>query len=438
MLDELLSQYNDLKEVYELTINHTKWRKLECINLIASENVMSPLAMLLYLNDMMHRYAEGKPFKRYYQGLKYVDELEVKTQKIIGELLETPYIELRPISGTIANATVFRAFAKPGDKAVVAPVQGGAHVSHTRYGTLGALGIEQIDMPFDIEEWNVDVDGARKIIEETKPKFVTLGFSLYLFPNPTKEIAEIAHSVGAKVIHDVAHVLGLIIGKQWENPLKEGADLITSSTHKTFPGPQGGLIATRIEEDYKKVGKVVFPMFVSNHHLHRLAAIAVTGIEMKIWGKEYASQIVKNAKALAEALAEKGFKVVAENKGYTRSHQVVLDVRNLGGGAKVASTLEEANIIVNKNLLPWDKPEDIKNPSGIRIGVQEVTRWGMKEDDMREIAEFMKMAIIDKRDPREVRSKVIEFRKNFLEVHYGFKISREDEISLLTIMLHGG
>jgi len=436
LLDELLSKYEDLKKVYELATQHTTWRKKYCINLIASENVMSPLAMLLYMNDMMHRYAEGKPFKRYYQGLKYVDELEVTTQKIMGELLETEYVELRPISGTIANATVFRAFANPGDKAVVAPVQGGAHVSHTRYGTLGALGLEQIDMPFNVEEWNIDIDGARKVIEETKPKIVTLGFSLYLFPNPTKEIAEIAHSVGAKVVHDVAHVLGLITGKVWENPLKQGADIITSSTHKTFPGPQGGLIATVTKEDYKKIGKVVFPMFVSNHHLHRLAATAVTGIEMKIWGEEYARQIVRNAKALAEALAEAGFKVVAENKGFTESHQVVVDVREQGGGAKIAVMLEEANIILNKNLLPWDKPEDIKNPSGLRIGVQEVTRWGMKEDDMKQIAEFIKMVVIDKRDPSEVREKVIEFRKNFLEVHYGFKITGDDEVKLLKIMLH--
>ena len=437
MLDELLSKHEVLKKVYELTTQHTMWRKRYCINMIASENVMSPLAMLLYMNDMMHRYAEGKPFKRYYQGLKYVDELEVTTQKIMGELLDTEYVDMRPISGTIANATVYRAFANIGDKAVVVPVQAGSHVSHTRYGTLGALGLEQVDMPFNLEEWNIDVDGAVKLIEEVKPKLVILGGSLYIFPHPVKEIAETAHSVGAKLMYDAAHVLGLIVGKAWENPLKQGADVLTSSTHKTFPGPQGGLIATVSKDDYKAVGKVVFPMFVSNHHLHRLAATAVTGLEMKIWGEKYAKQIIRNAKALAEALAELGFKVIGENKGYTESHQVIVDVKEYGGGAKAAVALEEANIILNKNLLPWDKPEDIKNPSGLRIGVQEVTRWGMKEDEMRQIAEFMKMVIIDGRDPKEVREKVIEFRKNYMEVQYGFKISSEDEVKLLKIMLHG-
>lgn len=435
-LDAVLELYPDLREVYDLAVRHTVWRKRECINMIASENVMSPLAMLIYLNDAMHRYAEGKPYKRFYQGLIYVDPLEVKVQRLVGELLDTEYVDLRAISGTTANASVFRAFTKPGDKATVAPVQAGAHVSHTRFGTLGALGIEQIELPVDLENWNIDVDKARRLIEEIKPKIVTLGGSLYLFPHPTKEIAEIAHTVGAKVMHDVAHVLGLIVGGAWENPLKQGADVITSSTHKTFPGPQGGLIATAKEEDYKEIGKVVFPMFVSNHHLHRLAATGVTAVEMKIWGRDYARQIVRNAKALAEALASEGFKVALEHLGYTSSHQVVLDVAQLGRGTKCATLLEQANIIVNKNMLPYDKPEDVKDPSGLRLGTQELTRWGMKENEMKEIAKMIRMVLIDKKDPSEVRKKVMEFRKEFMEIHYGFKITREDEIRLLKLMLH--
>ena len=427
---------SELAHVLNLVVEHNIWRKRRCINLIASENVMSPLAMLFYMNDMMHRYAEGKPFKRFYQGLKFVDEVEVATMKIIGDLLETEYVDLRPISGTTANASAFRTFTKPGDKAVVVPVQAGAHVSHTRYGTLGALGIEQIEMPFDLDEWNIDIDGARKVIEDVKPKIVILGGSLYIFPHPTKEIAEIAHSVGAKLIYDAAHVLGLIMGKVWSNPLKDGADVLTSSTHKTFPGPQGGLIAASTKDDIKAIGKVVFPMFVSNHHLHRLAATAVTGVEMKLYGEKYARQIIKNARTLAEALVENGFKVVAENKGYTMSHQVVVDVKELGGGAKAAKLLEEANIILNKNMLPWDRPEDIKNPSGLRIGVQEVTRWGMKEDDMKVIAEFMKKVIIDGKDPKEIGKEVIEFRKNYLEIHYALKIKGDEENELLKLMLH--
>jgi len=186
-LDALIQLYPDLKEVVELTIQHTLWRKKHCINLIASENVMSPLAMLMYMNDAMHRYAEGKPYKRFYQGLKYIDPLEVKVQKLMGELLETEYVDPRPISGTTANASVFRTFTKPGDKALVAPVQAGAHVSHTRYGTLGALGIEQIELPVDLENWNIDVDKARKMIEEISLRSSLLeDHSIYSHIQPRK------------------------------------------------------------------------------------------------------------------------------------------------------------------------------------------------------------------------------------------------------------
>ncbi|MEM4427654.1 MAG: serine hydroxymethyltransferase, partial [Zestosphaera sp.] len=423
----------ELIRVVELTRAHNRWRRLETINLIPSENVMSPLAEAAYMTDMMHRYAEGKPKKRYYQGLTYVDEVELLVMDLMSRLFKVKYVEPRPISGTIANATVFRVLGKPGDKALIAPVQAGAHVSHTRFGTLGALGIEHVEMPFDQEKWNVDVDKAVKMIESVKPAFVTLGGSVYMFPHPTREIAQAAHSVGVKLVHDVAHVLGLIAGGVWSNPIHEGADIITSSTHKTFPGPQGGVIMTDDEELYKEISKVVFPWFLSNHHLHRLPATAVTAVEMMVFGEEYAKQIVKNAVAFAEACVEEGFKVPTEHLGFTKSHMFVIDVRSLGGGAKSATLLEQANIIVNKNLLPWDPPEAVKDPSGIRLGTPEMTRLGMKEGDFKEVAKFMREVLIDGRPPEEVRKKVIEFRKNFVEVKYGFSVPRELEEKLSKI-----
>jgi len=300
-------------------------------------------------------HAPRKPFKRYYQGTKYIDPLEAETAEFIGGLLGGALVDLRPVSGTIANAATFRVLAAPGDRAAIAPVQAGAHVSHTKFGTLGALGIEQVDLPYDEESMNVDVDGARRVIEEVKPKFVVLGGSVYLFPHPVEEISEAAHSVGARVMYDAAHVFGLIVGGAWPNPLDRGADVMTASTHKTFPGPQGGLVATRNKQLYKAISKNIFPWFVSNHHLHRIPATAVTAVEMALYGREYAARVVENARALAEALAARGFKVLGEHLGYTRSHQVLVDVRGQGGGAKAARLLEDANIIVNKNLLPWGR-----------------------------------------------------------------------------------
>jgi glycine hydroxymethyltransferase len=423
----------ELKRVIDVTRSHNRWRRFECINLIASENVMSPLAEAAYFTDMMHRYAEGKPGKRYYQGNIYTDEVELLVMELMSRLLKVAYVEPRAISGTVANAVVFRVLANPGDRALIAPVQAGAHVSHTKFGTLGALGIEHIELPFDLDHWNVDVDRAVKLIEEVKPKFVTLGASVYLFPHPTKEIAEAAHAVGAKVVHDVAHVLGLIAGGKWPNPVHEGADVATSSTHKTFPGPQGGVIFTNSEEMYKHVSKYVFPWFVSNHHLHRLPAMAVTAVEMMHFGEQYADQVVRNSKAFAEALAAEGFKVLAEHLGYTKSHTIVVDVRPQGGGAKVAKLLEDANIIVNKNLLPWDPPDAVRDPSGIRLGTQEMTRFGMKEEDFKVVARLIREVAIDGKDPQEVKKKVIELRKNFLDVKYGFNVPKDLEDSPIKI-----
>ncbi len=420
-----------LKLTLEKTRMQNAWRLHESINLIASENVMSPLALKAYLSDFMDRYAEGKPFKRYYQGAKYIDELEVATAEFIASMVRAVGVELRPTSGTLANAAVFRVLAEPGDKATIAPVQAGAHVSHTKFGTLGALGIKQVDLPYDEENMNVDVDGAVKIIEEVKPKFVVLGGSVYLFPHPVRELADAAHSVGAKLVYDAAHVFGLIVGGAWRNPLEHGADVMTASTHKTFPGPQGGLIAFTDKDLYKKVSKTIFPWFVSNHHLHRIPATAVTAVEMALKGREYAETIVRNAKTLAEELAALGFKVIGEHLGYTRSHQVLVDVRDLGRGAKAAKLLEEANIIVNKNLLPWDPPEAVKDPSGLRLGVQEMTRFGMGRDEMKQIAELIARVLIKKEEPEKVRKDVIEFRKNYVKVRYTVEGDLDTMLDLL-------
>jgi len=207
------------------------------------------------------------------------------------------------------------------------------------------------------------------------------------------------------LVYDAAHVYGLIEGKVWSSPLKEGADIMTVSTHKTFPGPQGGAIFSDGSEVFKQVSRTIFPWFVSNHHLHRLPATAVTAIEMKYFGESYANQITRNSKALAEALAERGFKVIGENLGYTKSHQVAVDVRQFGGGNKIAKLLEDANIIVNKTCCLMISQKNVSDPSGLRIGVQEMTRYGMKESEMEEIAELFKKVIIDKKDINEVKKR---------------------------------
>jgi len=413
---------DELRDLLNLIKLHNTWRREECINLIASENVTSPLVDAVYLSDAMHRYAEGLPFERYYQGTRYVDEIEEKVSRIFARLFDASYADVRAISGTIANATVFTALAKSGEKAAVIPLPGGAHVSHSKYGILGRLGIKPVELPIIPEELSVDAEGAAKLIREKSPRMIILGASVIIFPHPVKEVSEAAAEVGAKLVFDAAHVLGLIAGKAYPNPLAEGADVVATSTHKTFPGPQGGAILTSEKEIYERVSKIVFPVFVSNHHLHRLAALGVAALEMERFGRAYADQIVRNARRLAEELHSRGFKVLGERRGFTETHQVLLDVKGDGGGAKIARSLEEANIIVNKNILPWDRPSDVANPSGIRIGVQEVTRLGMREEDMVEVAELIYRVARKKEDPRRVREDVIEFRKRFGKVHYAFDV----------------
>jgi glycine hydroxymethyltransferase len=255
------------------------------------------------------------------------------------------------------------------------------------------------------------------MIEEEKPKLVILGASLFLFPHPVKELADAVHSYGGILLYDAAHVLGLIAGKQFQKPFEEGADIVTSSTHKTFPGPQGGVVMAMNNELFENVQKAIFPKLVCNHHIHRLPALAQTAWEMWKYGEAYAKQVIKNAKTLAERLCELGFKVLAEDYGFTESHQVVLDVSQLGNSSEIAKRLEANNIIANKNIIPGDEvsKEKMKDPSGIRIGVQEITRFGAKESHMEEIAEFIKKVVIDKKD---VKQEVIEFRKQLQEVCY--------------------
>ena len=406
-----------MQKLISLLEKHNNWRK-NCINLIASENVMSPLAEKAYFSDLMHRYAEGLPFKRYYQGLSYFDEIEELVTQAYKAHFKANFSDLRPISGTLSNMAVFAALAQKGDKIITLGIEGGSHVSHEPPGAAGLLGLKVYHFDIDKEKLNIDLEKARKQILKIEPKLIILGGSVILFPQPIKEIKEICKKTGTKIIYDAAHVFGLIVAGLFQKPLKEGADIITSSTHKTFPGPQGGLILGNIEKELqKKIQRKVFPGVLSNHHLHRIPALYITLMEMEKFGKDYASQIIKNAKTLAKELFDAGFNVFGEKLGFTKSHQVLVEVSSLGGGDFVAKLCERANIILNKNVL-FTQKIDIKNPNGIRIGVQEMTRFGMKEKEMKEIARFMKRLILNQESPEKIKKEVVELRRSFQTVKY--------------------
>ena len=380
---------------------------------------MSPACEKLYVSDLMHRYAEGAPHKRFYQGLEYFDQIEDSVQEEFKKHFGAGFCDARPISGTLANYAAFAAISSRGDKILSLGVEHGSHVSHEKAGAAGTLGLEVGWLEYN-DDCTMNAEKSCAKILEHRPRFIVIGGSVILFPQPIKELREACDKVGAKIVYDAAHVLGLIAAGMFQDPLREGADLITTSTHKTFPGPQGGVILGNVgEETQKKIQTAVFPQFSSNHHLHRMPALYGALREMQTFGKDYAGQIVKNAQALARELDSLGFNVLAKERGFTRSHQVLVNCGQPGSGGVAAAALERANIILNKNIIPGDGV-DPRNPRGIRIGVQEMTRYGMKEDEMKQIAEFIKRVVLDKENPETVGKEVAAFRAGFQEIKYCF------------------
>ncbi|AGO60803.1 serine hydroxymethyltransferase [Ferroplasma acidarmanus] len=415
--DEFLE---DALFIRELAMKHNKFFE-ESIPLIASENIMSPMAMEMLLTDLGFRYAEGLPHKRYYQGNQIVDIIEDKVTDLGRALFNAKYVDPRPLSGTNSNMAVLYAFTKPGDTITTPALSGGGHISSAPFGAVGFRGLKTLNYPFDVDEMNINVDGTIKLLKQAKPKLAWFGQSVFLFPTPLKELRDTLEEIGSTVVYDAAHVLGLIGGKQFQDPLREGAQIITGSTHKTLPGPQHGIIiGETTEEKWKKVQRGVFPGTLSNHHLNAMAALGVTLAEHLDYGEAYAKQIIKNAQTLGSELSKLGFNVLGEKNGFTKSHTLAIDVSKNGGGKEVAEKLESCNIILNKNLLPYDDNKKSMNPSGIRIGTQEVTRIGFKEADIKELAELISDIIIKKKDPEVMAEKVRDFKSTFNEVQYCF------------------
>ena len=408
----------------------------QSLTLIASENIMSPLAMEMLLTDFGSRYAEGLPGHRYYQGNAFVDRLETMIMEMSNRLFGSQYTDPRPISGTVANIGIIYGLTSPGDMITVPPLSGGGHISAAKFGAVGLRGLTSFDYPFDVESMNIDVDGTIKLIKEKKPKVSLFGQSVFLFPTPLRDLQDAFAETGTKVWYDAAHVLGLIAGKQFQDPLSEGAMVISASTHKTFPGPQHGIILGKCQEDvWKRVQRGVFPGSVSNHHLNSMAALGVTLAEELEFGQKYAEDTVENARTLAQTLAEEGIKMLGENNGYTKSHTIVADVRDLGGGKRCAEDLEDSGIILNKNLLPWDTSRESQNPSGLRIGSQELTRIGFGPSEMKEVGHLIADVIVRKKDHGKVREMARELKSGFREVKYCF--GRHEAYSYIKLLDEG-
>ena len=416
-------------KIFTKLMQHHKWFA-NSIPLIASENIPSPAVREAIISDFGNRYAEGWPGERVYAGCVYIDDVEFECMKLARKLYKAKFVDVRPISGVVANLVVYSAFTNPGDVMLAPSIPAGGHISHGKkehFGTAGLVhGLEIEFFPFDAEEMTIDVDKTKQKVEVLKkdgrlPKMAMFGGSLFLFPHPVKELSDFLKSYDIHINYDAAHVAGLIVGGKFQDPLREGTDTMTMSTHKTLFGPQGGLVLG-FEEHEEIIKKSTFPGLTSSHHIHHMAGKAVAFAEALEFGKDYATQVIKNAKSFAEALSDMGFKVLGEKRGFTESHQIAVNVLDYSDGGKVEADLEKANIIVNRQLIPGDikAGRNYFHPSGIRLGVSEITRLGMKKNEMQEIASIIKQVIIEKKDPKKILVKVKAFRKNFQKVKFCF------------------
>ena len=416
-------------KVFSSLEKHHEWFD-NSIPLIASENIPSPAVREAVMSDFGNRYAEGWPGERVYAGCTYIDEVEIQCMELAQKLFKAEFADVRSVSGVVANLAIYSAYSNPGDVMIASSIPAGGHISHGKKehsGTAGLVhGLDIEFFAFDPEEMTLDVDKTKAKVEDLKsqgklPKIAMFGGSVFLFPHPVKELAEFLKGHGMHINYDAAHVAGLIAGGKFQDPLREGTDTMTMSTHKTLFGPQGGLVIGS-EEHAEPIKKAMFPGLTSSHHIHHMGAKAVAFAEALEFGKDYAEQTIKNAKALASELNNVGFKVLGEKRGYTESHQTVVNVLDYGDGGTIEADLEKANIIVNRQLIPGDLKagRHYMHPGGIRLGTSEITRLGMKESEMKEIASLLKQVVVDKTDAGEIAARVKEFKTDFKKTQYCF------------------
>jgi glycine hydroxymethyltransferase len=422
LLDACQSVQEMQQAVLDAVARNEEWRGQRCINLLAPEAPTSPTARALLSSEVGTRAAEGHigTVNRWFVGTRYIDEIEALCIELLRQVFRTRYADHRLMGSMLGNMAVYAALTQPGDVIMSVAQPFGGHSSNRLDGPAGVRGLKIVDVPFDPVELEVDLDLFRKMAPLVRPRVVALGLSMTLFPFPVQAIRDVLADWGGHIFFDGAHQLGLIAGGQFQDPIREGAAVLTGSAGKTFSGPQSGIILWDDPELTVPITDAIFPTLVATHQVNRVAALAVSAAEMLAFGEVYMRQIVRNAQALGAALQRRGIPVLGAHKGYTRTQQVIADVRQFGGGLEVARQLARANIITNKNLIPDDKPEDWDRPSGLRMGSIEVTRLGMRERDMETIADFMARILIEKAVPEDVMEDVVDFRLPYQTMYYCF------------------
>lgn len=422
ILDQEAAPRKMADAVLKAVRRNEEWRGQRCLNLLAPEAPTSPTVRKLLSAEIGTRAAEGHigRVNRWFAGTQYIDEVESLCVELLKRAFRCRYADHRLMGSMLGNMAVYHALTQPGDTIMAAPQPFGGHSSNRLDGPAGMRGLRVLDVPFDPDELDIDLPSFTRVARREKPTLVALGMSMTLFPLPVREMSAVISEWGGRFFFDGAHQAGLIAGGQFQDPLNEGAAVLTGSAGKTFSGPQSGMILWNDPDLTRPLTDAIFPVLVATHQVNRVAALAVSAAEMLEFGEVYMAQIVKNSQALAKSLDQRGIPVLGAKRGYTQTHQVIADVRQFGGGLSVADTLARASIITNKNLIPGDSPENWDHPGGLRIGTIEVTRLGLTEADMDTIAGFFARILIDREEPDSVRKDVEDFRLPLQTFYYCF------------------
>ena len=405
------------REVMRLVDAHERHMDRESIGLNAGTNVMNPRAAALLARSLGNRPSLGYPGDKYEMGMEFAGEIEVVTETLVRRLFNAPYAEIRVGSGALANLYAFMATAKPGERIMAFPPEMGGHVTHHGAGVAGLYGLETHPVPYDAKRMAIDLDRLRKEARRLQPKLITLAGSLCLFPYAVREARQIADEVGAYVLYDAAHMGGIIAGGRFQHPLAEGAHLMTMSTYKAYGGPPAGLVLTTEKALAERIDQIAYPGLTANFDLGKTAALALATLDLLEHGRDYAAMCIENARALGSALAAEGLPVHGvEGRGHTESHHLALHAAPFGGGQHASKRLAQANVLLCGIGLPIEPVEGDLN--GIRLGTQEITRWGLTPGEMPAIARFVARVFRGNEDPAAVRPEVIEFRRGFQTLRF--------------------
>tara|TARA_R110000787_G_scaffold221535_1_gene330223 strand:+ start:28739 stop:30058 length:1320 start_codon:yes stop_codon:yes gene_type:complete len=394
---------------------NTQIHDIECFNLNPATNVMNPAAEAVLARGLGSRPSLGYPGDKYEMGLEGIEEIEVIAAELAAEIFDATYAEIRVASGAMSNLYAFMALAKPGDAIIAPPAQIGGHVTHHGAGCAGLYGLNTHPAPVNADDYTVDLDSLRALAGRVCPKIITIGGSLNLFPHPVRDIRAIADDVGAYVLFDAAHQCGIIAGGAWANPLSEGAHLMTMSTYKSLGGPAGGLIVTNDSEIAERLDHIAFPGMTANFDAAKSAALALTLLDWRDYGKAYAQAMIDLAQALETALRAEGLPVFTGKDGITQSHQFAIEATAFGGGQTASKTLRKAGFLACGIGLPIAEVDGDMN--GLRIGTPELVRRGVTPADATALATLIAEGL-RANDPATVAPRTAALRKNFTGMHY--------------------